>query len=88
MEKEVTPDGDYVESFNQGYTIAKDRPELAEKLRTALSGTTKSVGFEDGCKQANFEYEQSLYPQWMKTEVYVEPTQNMKKGKDKDLTKE
>ena len=87
MEQELTPDPDYIKSFNDGYLISKYRLELAEKLSESLKGTKNGDGFRDGKNQYREEANLDRYPPWMTRDRNNENTPEKGKSKD-DLEKE
>ena len=85
MEDENKVEHEYVKGFNEGYTIAKHMPELAEKLANIDSDFIRLVGFKDGRKQ--FEAEQVKYrlPDWLSGERSKPERDAPDKSKDRDL---
>ena len=59
-------DPDYIRGFNEGYTIARHMPDLAEKLSTANKDSVRGTGFQDGRKQFLTEQSRSRLPAWLK----------------------
>lgn len=60
------PQPDFVKGFNEGYLLARQMPELAEKIAGAATQSERSQGFKSGLEQ--FEHEQDLnrQPTWMR----------------------
>jgi hypothetical protein len=51
MEETTTPSPDYIKGFNEGYVLAKDQPELADKLASMKGDSERVAGFHDGRRQ-------------------------------------
>jgi hypothetical protein len=89
MEQNSTVHPDYQKGFNEGYSIAKLAPEIAETLSKAQTQSERMKGFKDGRKEFLLEKEKAkdLMPGWLKDDT---PTKSDKsKGKDKmDIDKE
>lgn len=73
------PHPDYIKSFNDGYLIAKELPELSKELVKSLSDTEQSKGFEAGVRQVFLEKLRTLEPVWSKEQL---PTKEKDKSKD------
>lgn len=65
MEEQDTPHPDYVTGFNEGYTIARDLPELAEQLGKAVGTTERGQGFQSGREQWLYEEKEHRRPTWL-----------------------
>ncbi|PSR55791.1 hypothetical protein AHMF7605_20955 [Adhaeribacter arboris] len=86
MEEAHKPEPDYQKGFNEGYTIAKHLPELAEQLAKATAENLRGNGFQEGRNQFLSEKAKERYPSWLTGERTSkgenEPTKTMDKDKD------
>ncbi|UPT67666.1 MAG: hypothetical protein M0D57_03060 [Sphingobacteriales bacterium JAD_PAG50586_3] len=51
MEHEETPAPEYLKGFNQGYLLAKEKPELMEQLAKVEDKSEQGQGLQDGYKE-------------------------------------
>lgn len=72
---EQNPSPAYVERFNQGYLIAKHRPELAEGLDKALQNAEGFEGFKAGMDEYALEQKQQNRYGWLSRERSAEPVE-------------
>ncbi len=86
MEELEQPDPDFQKGFNEGYTIAKHQPVLAEQLAQAVKDEgPRSAGFQAGRQQFILEKGRGRYPPWLKGErnegsTRAEPDRTKDKG--------
>jgi hypothetical protein len=64
--EETTPSSEYLKGFNEGYILAKDNSELAEKLSKTKSNSERLLGFQDGHKTYVLEKLKKLRPTRLK----------------------
>jgi hypothetical protein len=59
---------EYQQGFNEGYLISKYHPELSEALSSALTDSSRSVGFKDGIYELQIEKnkDKDYYPDWLR----------------------
>lgn len=82
IEIETDPHPDYLKAFNDGYLLAKFRPELAAELSNALDGKSeRAMGFKEGLLQYEADMDKSMHPDWMKDH---EAEKDMGRGVDMD----
>ena len=63
------PEPDYQKGFNEGYTLAKHAPELAEQLAKAVDAeSVRGAGLQAGRQQFIAEQTKERYPSWLKGE--------------------
>lgn len=62
---------DYLNGFNEGYTLAEHMPDVAEKVSKALGDGDRAKGFQDGRGQLLLEKTQEKLAQ--KTAVKDSP---------------
>jgi hypothetical protein len=65
QELEQEPKPEYLKGFNEGYTIAKHMPDVAEKLSKALGESERAKGFQQGRDQLLSEKDKQRYPSWL-----------------------
>lgn len=86
MEETQQPDPDFQKGFNEGYTLARHLPELAEQLaQAAKDESARSAGFQAGRQQLILEKGRERYPAWLKGEPNegshrLEPDKPKEKG--------
>lgn len=51
MEETTTPSPEYLKGFNEGYTLAKESPALADQLSQVKHDGERIKGFHDGRRQ-------------------------------------
>jgi len=85
MEENQTAVLDYQKGFNEGYTIAKHLPELAEQLAKASLEGPRGAGLKDGQKQFSFEKSKDRYPSWLTGDRTAKDEIEPDKSKDMDL---
>ncbi|GAB3040165.1 hypothetical protein [Spirosoma pulveris] len=84
MEEQDKVEPEYLKGFNEGYDIARHKPELAEKLAAIDSDFIRLVGFKDGKKQYEAERAKTRLPSWMKEDRFGGQKDVPGKTKDKD----
>lgn len=87
--QEQEPSTNYVKGFNEGYTIAKYLPDVADKLSDILGNSERAKGFQLGRTQYLLEAgkekvkEPEKYPEWLK-DSYSSNVREPEITKDKD----
>jgi hypothetical protein len=85
MEEETTPSPDYLKGFNEGYTIAKDMPELADRLSSIKGDGDRLQGLQDGRKEYILDKAKELRPDWLKEKPTPKDRGTERsKGKDRE----
>ena len=84
MEEYETPDPDFVKGFNEGYTLAKHLPDLAEQLGKATGETQRGSGFQAGRQQAALDQERQRAPQWSRPDYSGKPSALETPAPDRD----
>ncbi|RDB07846.1 hypothetical protein DVG78_01985 [Runella aurantiaca] len=79
---------DYLKRFNEGYTIAKYMPELAEQLTKAIQDHPNGTGFQQGRAQFMSEQLKEKVPSWLKGERPGKQAVSPDKQKSKDIEPE
>lgn len=51
MDEQTAPSPEYLKGFNEGYVLAKEAPDLANKLSSLKSDSERTQGFQDGRKE-------------------------------------
>ncbi len=77
--EETTPSPEYIKGFNEGYVLARELPDIADKLSAIKSDSDRTKGFQDGQKVYVLEKAKEQRPSWLK-ERQIE-----KSNKPKDL---
>ena len=84
MEDNTTVPPEYQKRFNEGYTIAKYMPELAQQLSSAMKDKEPSNGFQDGQRQFLSEQVKEKLPAWLSgnrpTKAQPQPDRNKDRG--------
>lgn len=59
---------EYQQGFNEGYMISKFYPELSDAISSALTDSSRSIGFKDGIYELQMEkqMDKDYYPDWMR----------------------
>jgi hypothetical protein len=60
---------DYIKGFNEGYSISKEMPEIAEALSKAFGNSDRLNGFKDGRSELINEQLKERRPSYLKTKV-------------------
>ncbi|WP_375444413.1 hypothetical protein [uncultured Fibrella sp.] len=84
MDEQEKIEPDYVKGFNEGYTIAKHMPELAERLANIDSDFVRLAGFKAGREQHQAEMTRERLPAWLTGDRPQKGDINPSKGKDRD----
>lgn len=79
---------EYQKRFNEGYTIAKYMPDLAQQLAQAMKGNERSTGFQEGRQQYLSEQVKGKLPSWLSGERSAKSEQQPDKSKDRDIEPE
>lgn len=74
---------EYVQGFNEGYLLAKHRPELAASLDKLEKSSARLEGFGDGRKEFYLEKGKEKMPTWLKSQSREQST-----GKTKEIDKD
>ena len=88
MDDNTTVPPEYQKRFNEGYTIAKYMPELAEQLSAAIQNYSHGAGFQQGRTQFLQEQAKQKLPSWLKGERSAKEDTSPGKQKDKDMEPE
>lgn len=84
MDDQDKVEPDYVKGFNEGYTIAKHMPELAERLANIDSDFVRLTGFKAGREQQQVEMARERLPAWLTGDRPQKGDMIPSKGKDRD----
>lgn len=84
MEEQTTPSPEYLKGFNEGYMLAKEAPELADKLSHVKSDTERLQGLQDGRKQYVLEKVREMRPRRMSDHSNLKTDKEKDNSKDKD----
>ncbi len=87
MEDNTSP-SEYQKRFNEGYTIAKYMPELAQQLTEAMKERDADNGFRDGYRQFSSEQIKDKLPSWLSGNRPAQPEPQPDKNKDRDIEPE
>ena len=85
--QEYEPSSTYTKGFNEGYTLAKYMPDVAENLSDILGDSERAKGFQLGREEYLMEIDKNktrdaeLYPDWLRDDYNVNFNDI---GKDKD----
>lgn len=88
MEDRTPIPPEYQKRFNEGYTIAKYMPELAEQLSIALKDNERGNGFRDGRNQYLTEQVKDKLPSWLSGTRPAKEENQPDKSKDRDIEPE
>lgn len=88
MEDTTNIPPDYQKRFNEGYTIAKYMPELAQQLTEATKNHESNNGFRDGHRQFLSEQVKDKRPAWLSGNRPAKTPQPPNKNKDRDIEPE
>lgn len=84
MEEKEFDEALYQKRFNEGYMIAKNMPELAEKLAQAIGENAQGFGFSDGRNQLLQDMQLEQRPDWLKESGFDRLEQSQDNDPDKD----
>lgn len=84
MDDQDKVEPDYVKGFNEGYTIAKHMPEIAEQLANIDSDFVRLAGFKAGREQHQAEQVRERLPVWL-TGDRMSKNNPPDKPKDRDI---
>ena len=85
MEDNTTVPPEYQKRFNEGYTIAKYMPELAQQLTEAMKDKEPDNGFQDGHRQFLSEQVKDKLPSWLSGNRLARPEKQRDKNKDRGI---
>ncbi|MFN8345082.1 MAG: hypothetical protein U0X91_08765 [Spirosomataceae bacterium] len=85
MEDNTNIPPDYQKHFNEGYTIAKYLPELAQQLTEAMKDNQLGNGFQDGRNQFLSEQVKDKLPSWLSGQRAAKEEKQPDKTKDRDI---
>ena len=85
MEEHDTPDPEFVKGFNEGYTLAKHLPNLAEQLNAVTDESQRGSGFQAGQRQLFVERQQERYPAWLRGDYASRANGTPDIAPDKDI---
>lgn len=88
MEDNTTVPPEYQKRFNEGYTIAKYMPELAQQLTEAIKDKEIDNGFRDGHRQFLSEQVKDKIPSWLSGNRPAQPEKQPDKNKDRGIEPE
>ena len=88
MEDNTTVPSEYQKRFNEGYTIAKYMPELAQQLTEAIKDKETDNGLQDGHRQFLSEQVKDKLPSWLSGNRPAQPEQQPDKNKDRGIEPE
>jgi non-homologous end joining protein Ku len=88
MEDNTTVPPEYQKRFNEGYTIAKYMPELAQQLTEAIKDKETDNGFQDGHRQFLSEQVKDKLPSWLSGNRPAQPEKQPDKNKDRGIEPE
>ena len=86
-EQNTTVPPEYQKRFNEGYTIAKYMPELAQQLTEAMKDKEPN-GFRDGQRQFLSEQPKDRRPAWLSGNRSAQPEKQPDKNKDRGIEPE
>lgn len=87
MEDNTAVPPQYQKRFNEGYTIAKYLPELAQQLSSAMKDKEPN-GFQDGQRQYISEQTKDKRPAWLSGNRPAQPEKQPDKNKDRGIEPE
>lgn len=85
MEDNTSIPPEYQKRFNEGYTIAKYMPELAQQLAQATKDNERSNGFQEGRNQYLSEQVKEKLPSWLSGNRPTKTETQPDKNKDRDI---
>jgi non-homologous end joining protein Ku len=88
MEDNTTVSPEYQKRFNEGYTIAKHMPELAQQLTEAMKDKETDNGFRDGHWQFLSEQVKDKLPSWLSGHRPAKAEPQPDKNKDRGIEPE
>ncbi len=88
MEDNTIVPPEYQKRFNEGYTIAKYMPELAEQLLSAMKEHEPKNGFQDGRRQYLSEQGKDKRPAWLSGNRSSKAKPQLDKNKGRDIEPE
>ncbi len=88
MEENETVDPEYQKGFNEGYTMKKYLPEIADKLADAMGDSSRGLGFKDGRQELLVEQQRDKYPSWRRTDWLDKGNERGIEERTKDIGKD
>lgn len=88
MEDNTSVSPEYQKRFNEGYTIVKYMPELAEQLAKATQDNERGNGFQQGRNQYLNEQVKDKLPGWLSGNRSAKAETQPDKNKDRDIEPE
>ncbi len=85
MEDDDKVEPEYVRGFNEGYMIARHKPELAEKLANIDSDFIRLAGFKAGQDQYQKEQVRERLPSWLKGDRSAKDKTSPARTKDRGI---
>lgn len=85
MEEETSPSPEYLKGFNEGYLLAKESPELTDKLSSIKGESDRTKGFLDGGKEYNLEKIRDLRPNWLQEKSKTDRISSKGRDREKDM---
>jgi hypothetical protein len=77
----------YLVGFNTGYTVAREHPAIAEKIKTFTSDTEYIKGIREGHRQFVLDKTKTRYPSWLKDDPSEQKEQGADKQPSRDIPK-
>ncbi|MCP9750000.1 hypothetical protein [Ferruginibacter sp. HRS2-29] len=87
MEENEKINPEYLKGFNEGYSISKNLPELAEQFKSIEGNSHRLQGYKDGQTQYQLERRKELFPSWLKSDQQI-LKEKTKKEKSKEIDKD
>jgi hypothetical protein len=87
-EQNTTVPPEYQKRFNEGYTIGKYLPELAQQLTEAIKDKEHGNGFQDGHRQFLSEQVKDRVPTWLSGNRPTQSERQPDKNKDRGIEPE
>lgn len=85
MEENETPDPEYLKGFNEGYTLSKHLPDLAEKIIPSIGNSLRGTGFAQGRQEYLLELRREKYPAWRKNSQINRTDEPQVRDMDKEI---
>jgi hypothetical protein len=78
----------YIKGFNEGYSLSKEVPEIADILSKASGDSDRLNGFKDGRSQYINERLKEKRPSWLTSKGFSKDDKEPEKSNDKGLEPE
>ena len=85
--EEHDPSPDYIKSFNDGYLIAENRPDVSQALTNIDSDNARLIALKAGVKTFDDLKTPSRYPSWLKP-VGERDNETIDKSPSKDMDRD